>query len=266
MTLTRKLSIATAGATAILSVLSVPVSAFTIAGSTSGNLLAGIENLDPGAVGTVIMNDLGPSYLVPPTAGSTLFTRFIAEAPTQFPNWTIVSGAALGGILTINEYNARGDYGVSTPVGGANMKATYTRATTDPTIADLRFIQLFTDNTGDNGGIVSHIDPFPNHDILPWYYTDALHTMFSTPTSMIFQDYPSDPVNSIPFNRTVNFETYLATFDNTTKVATIRDGWGWGYNINAHAVPEPLTILASATALGFGAFFKKEVSKKPKKN
>lgn len=38
------------------------------------------------------------------------------------------------------------------------------------------------------------------------------------------------------------------------------------FNIRYETVPEPLTILASATALGFGAFFKKEVSRKPKKN
>jgi hypothetical protein len=86
---------------------------------------------------------------------------------------------------------------------------------------------------------------------------------------MTFFDIPSDPIpSSTPFNRTVRFETYLASFDNTTKVATIHDGWSWGYDINVQteAVPEPLTILASATALGFGAFFKREVSRKPKKN
>jgi hypothetical protein len=38
------------------------------------------------------------------------------------------------------------------------------------------------------------------------------------------------------------------------------------FNIRYQTVPEPLTILGSATALGFGAFFKKKVSRKPKKN
>jgi hypothetical protein len=80
---------------------------------------------------------------------------------------------------------------------------------------------------------------------------------------MIFEDLPNDLV-TIPFNRTVRFETYLATFDNTTKVATIRDGWSWGYDVQA--VPEPATILGSAMALGGGAFFKKQVSRKRKKS
>jgi hypothetical protein len=44
------------------------------------------------------------------------------------------------------------------------------------------------------------------------------------------------------------------------------DGRGFTANVRAESVPEPLTMLASATALGFGAFFKREHSKKPKKS
>jgi hypothetical protein len=297
MTLLRKLSIATAGASAILSVLSAPVSAFTIKQPQGAayDLSDPLGNLPAGATGTVTLNPAVVKYLTPPAAAANIFTRFKAEAATQFPNWTAVSGAALGGILTINEYDAR-DYvaepnpQLSKPRGGADMKATYARAATDPTIANLRFIQLFTDNTGANGALVSHIDPFPNDDPagkkLPWYWTEAEHTANSTATTMTFIDRPSDPVTSIPFNRTVRFETYLATFDNNTKVAKIRDGWSWGYDVKAvkngvknatigngrsggddvQAVPEPATIFGSAMALGGGAFFKRKVSRKRKKS
>jgi hypothetical protein len=44
------------------------------------------------------------------------------------------------------------------------------------------------------------------------------------------------------------------------------DGQGLTVNIQTEPVPEPLTMLASATALGFGAFFKREHSKKPQKS
>jgi hypothetical protein len=81
---------------------------------------------------------------------------------------------------------------------------------------------------------------------------------------MNFIDSPSDLVKTIPFNRTVSFETYLSTFDNTNKVATIHDGWSWGYEVQA--VPEPVTIIGSAMGLGLGAFFKRQVSRKSKKN
>ena len=271
MVLLKKLSIATAGAATIFSVLSAPVSAFTItqARGAAWDFSDPLGNLPSGATGTVTLDPLLVRYLAPPTAGSTLFTVFQAEAPNFFPGWTAVSGAALGGTLTIDEYDAR-DFaaepqpGWDTPRGGADMKATYAKAATDPAISDLRFIQLFIDYTGPNGPLLRHIDSLSDTR-LPWYYGDAQP---STSTPMTFHDIPSNYIESIPFNRTLRFETYLATFDNTTKVATIRDGWSWGYEINVQteAVPEPLTILASATALGFGAFFKREVSRKPKKN
>lgn len=44
------------------------------------------------------------------------------------------------------------------------------------------------------------------------------------------------------------------------------DGGGFTVNVQAESVPEPLTMLASATALGFGAFLKRQHSKNPKKS
>lgn len=271
MVLLKKLSIATAGGTAILCVLSGPVFAFTLA-QLSGDSFDPLGNLPSSATGTVSLNPWFVGYLAPPTDQAEIFTRFRAEAPNQFPNWTVERGPSLGGEVTIKEYNAR-DYvaepggGLSTPRGGVNMTAIYDiGTTTDLKIENLRFIQLFTDNTGTNGTLVNHIDKYPDH-MLPWYYSDTEHTQRSKATAMLFEDAPSDKVTSIPFNRTVRFETYLATFNNTTKVATIHDGWSWGYQVLAgEPVPEPLTILGSVMGLGFGAFFKIKVSRKCKKN
>jgi hypothetical protein len=44
------------------------------------------------------------------------------------------------------------------------------------------------------------------------------------------------------------------------------EGKGLTANVLVKPVPEPLTMLASATALGFGAFFKRQHSKKPQKS
>jgi hypothetical protein len=190
---------------------------------------------------------------------------FGADAPNAFPNWIARKGKVLGGTLAIYEYDAR-DYvdepklRLSTPRAGADMKAIYTRAATDPEIADLRFIQMFTDNKGTNGALVRHIDRQerqPNTDQDPWYFTQHQHELFSSSTIMAFEDFPHDPITSIPFNRMVRFETYLATFDREARIATIHDGWSWGYDIEA--VPEPATIIGSAMGLGLGAFFKKKV-------
>ena len=44
------------------------------------------------------------------------------------------------------------------------------------------------------------------------------------------------------------------------------DGQGFTVNVQTESTPEPLTMLASATALGFGALFKREHSKNQKKS
>lgn len=272
---------------AILGILSPPASAFTIQLGTGATYDKSdpLGDLPPNTTGTVTLNpaptDIKDIYLAPPQETANIFIVFAADAPTQFADWTAVPGVALKGTLTITEYDAR-DYKaeprppLTTPRGGADMRAIFTRDAGDPTpdnpaIADLQFINLFTDNTGASGALASHIDPFPNDDTLPWYYTETEAQARQTATTFRFEDSPSDKVTTIPFNRTVRFETYLATFDNTTKVATIHDGWSWGYDVVADRaprkeIPEPSTVLGTTLVLGFGALFKRVAARKPQKS
>ncbi len=265
----------TASVVTIIGGFSLPSFAFTIVGPTgdnyrdSVNLTKLVPPFPAGTVGTVKLNPTQDPklpkpwdniYLDPPANNADIFDVFAADAATQFAGWTAKPGAALGGTLTINTYQAIDcgtpvtpiDIsvcdGISVPRGGAAIIATYARGAADPAIKDLRFISLFTDNRGENGALVSHIDPFPNDhdDDLPWYYTEGQTTESwrptgaNPPTAMLFQDLPSDSIRKIPFSRVVRFETYLATFDLATKDATIHDGWKWGYDIIA-LCPAPQT-------------------------
>ena len=217
----------------------------TINGPAAANHLntIALTQLPPGASGSVTLNPDPVTYLAPPAAGSVFLTTFAADVG-QYPGWTAVTGAALGGTLTLNSYLAR-DYGTrnsatpkSVPRGGADMNATYAPANGEPT---LRWIQMFTDNSGPGGAQVVHIDPFANDDTLPFYYTVAEGI-----NNLTFDDHPSDRVTSVPFNRTVTFQTYEASFDDNTKVATIRDGYSWGYNIVVVPEPGSLSLLMLA--------------------
>ena len=263
----------TASVVTIIGGFSLPSFAFTIVGPTGANYRPSVDLTElvivpyaPGAlVGTVKLNPTQDPklpkpwdniYLDPPANNADIFDVFAADAATQFAGWTAKPGAALGGTLTINTYQAI-DCGTpvtpidifvcdgkSVPRGAAAIIATYARGAADPAIKDLRFISLFTDNRGENGALVSHIDPFPNDDDLPWYYTEGQTTESwrptgaNPPTATLFQDLPSDSIRKIPFSRVVRFETYLATFDLATKDATIHDGWRWGYDITARC-PAP---------------------------
>jgi hypothetical protein len=270
----------TASVVTIIGGFSLPSFAFTIVGPTgdnyrdSVNLTKLVPPFPAGTVGTVKLNPTQDPklpkpwdniYLTPPKNDAIIFTLF-GVSQKKFPGWTAKPGNALGGTLTINTYKAR-DYGNEAeaipedviPGGGANMIATYARGEADPAIKDLRFIQLVTSNVGQEGILVSFIDPFTNDDDLPWYYTEGQTTKSwrptgaNPPTAMLFQDLPGNTIPEIPFVFVFRFETYLATFDSSKKEATIHDGWKWGYDLNA-LCPAPrkapkiksLDILATA--------------------
>jgi hypothetical protein len=221
--------------------------AITIVQPAGANYVAtvALTGLPAGATGSVTLNPAKPlAVLAPPGAGSVFMTTFTADVG-QYPGWTAVAGGALAGSLTINSYKAR-DYG--TPRGGADMNATYAPAVAEAGMS-FAWIQIYTDNAGAGGAQRRHIDPFPNDgtDAGPFYYAD---TDPGGIVNLVFDDHPSDPVSTVPFNRTVQFETYLSTFNKDTKVATIYDGYSWGYTIAATPEPGTLTcLLASALTL-----------------
>ncbi|MEQ8975973.1 MAG: PEP-CTERM sorting domain-containing protein [Coleofasciculus sp. C1-SOL-03] len=62
-----------------------------------------------------------------------------------------------------------------------------------------------------------------------------------------------------------NIKLAIAAAGTLLGFATLLPGSGAIDDVN-YAVPEPLTILGSGMALGFGALFKKQQSKKQKKN
>jgi hypothetical protein len=123
------------------------------------------------------------------------------------------------------------------------MDATYVPAATDP--SGLTFMQLFMSNAAVLGG--THIDPVPNDDTEPFYYTAGERAVFGlrfvdTP----FDSCPPDCNGTI----TTQFQTYLVSFDAANKVATVYDGWKWGYQLVCEPVPEPATVTLIALGVG----------------
>lgn len=128
------------------------------------------------------------------------------------------------------------------------MNATYAPARGEP--AGLTFLQLFMSNAPGAGG-GNHIDPVPNDDTEPMYYTAAERGRFG----LNFRDVGPRDTCAAPCNITTQFDTYLVSFNAANMTVTAFDGWMWGYNLVVVArrkdVPEPagLTLLISSLAL-----------------
>ncbi len=164
-------------------------------------------------------------------------TTFAADI-AQYPGWTAITGANLNGTVQLDTYEARD---LADRTGGAAMEAAYTPAVGENLNGDLRWVQMF-DST--NSG--RHIDPFPNDDNRPMYYTEAEHNLLG----MHFEDFPEiGPIpDRAPFSFAATFEVYLCTVNIPAKTMYVHDGWKWGYNVEV--VPAPGAIgLASLAGL-----------------
>ncbi len=186
----------------------------------------------------------------PPAAGSQFMNTFVADQ-AEYPGWTAVTGTALNGILNIDEYKAVDRVcscaqGSGCFAGGARMVATYTPGTGDPD--ELTFIQMWYDDYSESppaGTFTYHIDPFPNDDTEPFYYTAAERATHG----LQFNDNPCNWCTACPETYVNRFDAYMCSWDAGTTTVTVHDGWSWGYDLKCNPIPEPATMLG--VLLGF---------------
>ena len=181
-------------------------------------------------------------YLPPPG----LFTPIRLElllGDTPWPGWTFKKGKALKGTLTVNTYKSvfDGDH-----YSGADIEAEYTPAATDP--AGLHFTQLVTTSDPAAGATSPYIDPFPNDDNLPFYWTQAEETAMGTSLKFSDGSRRSHPPTSFV---TWRGDLYITSWDGKTPgVVTIHDGIRWGFDagcINWFGIIITVTVTEPTT-------------------
>ncbi len=169
----------------------------------------------------------------------------------QFPTWKFIYlNNGLNGTLTINSYapEVLGD-----DFGGAEISATYAPGAGDPVLADLHFIQLVTTNLPlGGGGVNGYIDPLPNDDTLPFYWTTAEDGTSKANGSYTFADFSKRLPPSGSASTTWSSELLLASWTDpggadwidqappAGQTVFVYDGvnWGWTLTDPADAVPE----------------------------
>lgn len=173
------------------------------------------------------LNPANADYLPEPTP------RMMAALQAEFPNYTFTAGWILCGNLEILSYYARDDTPCPSGRMGAKMEMVFTPGTGDP--LNLRWAQLFdSDMSG------RHIDPYPNDDDKPFYYTDEQEKTYG----LRFVDHPSRPCPCPVGHGHTEFETYLCSYNEGDPTQVIvHDGIRWGYDVDCF-IPEPGSFLA----------------------
>lgn len=196
---------------------------------------------------SVIIKQIPPEYI------SGANSTFLSALSSQFPGWTFNNGGGLNGELKIKRYEAA----ATTTYGGAIFDLTYTRALSDPSLANLHWVQLISTNVPISVNAPNnYIDPFYDEfesPQLPFYYspisTDVGFHEDSHKNSLTqeysFYDYPKRNYPAPPANFftpatgvTWQADLVLASWDNqlTNGVGTITlyDGLRWGFIIQRY--------------------------------
>lgn len=132
-----------------------------------------------------------------------------------------------------------------TAEGSSNL--TYTRAATDPAIANLHWVQMVVTNVPFGGGpITGYIDPRPNDDTLPFYWTlveDGQPLAGNkTATTYHFFDNSRRNCRNHPDFVTWRADLMLASWDGADPFnVTVYDGIRWGWDLRC--VPEPGSLV-----------------------
>jgi hypothetical protein len=230
-------------------------------------------------------NDLVPAVIAAIGPGATVAELATLAAPYPPPaggnaGWVIANGAALAGNLTVVHYDAFED---SNPApespadGNVWMDCILTAAgnkdcvtirynnlvggvEVNPVAPNvLRWVQFVCTNSPAGGGGVcppaaaAYLDPRPNDDTLPFYYTEAEHALFSgagnvPPLTFYDKSLRGFPVNRVAVNWTGRL--YLVEWNGVTPnpaapgpngILTIRGGVEWGWRLECIAIRQPVS-------------------------
>lgn len=174
----------------------------------------------------------------------------------QYAGWTVSKDAALNGGFVTSQY-APGWSGGS---GGAQFQGSYAQAQAVGAGHQLNFIQVISTNKPLGGPNSPYIDPRPNDDNLPFYWTAAEAAAKSTSKSVSFSDFSKRPPDNLKAIGSINWSAalYPVDYDGATTVK-VGNGVQWGWEMKQATVGHaagtfngPVPGCPPATCTGIG--------------
>jgi hypothetical protein len=200
----------------------------------------------------------GNSVVRTTTSTALSSAAFDASLVTSaYPGWTVTKAAAAsGGAIASTVYEA----GWAGGGGGAKFEADYLQSQAVAAGKQLHYLQVISTNDPLNGAVSPYIDPQPNDDNLPFYWTTSEVATRSTSRTVHFSDFSKrDPATLASTNPiTWNAQLFQVEYDGANAI-TVRDGVSWGWDMkpatvgNAKGVfsgPAPSCPPATCSGLG----------------
>ena len=152
----------------------------------------------------------------------------------QFSGYTVNTTDSNDDQIAISTYNAgsRGAAANGLPVVGGQIIATYQNNFLP--IGTPNFVQFIETNQPLGGATPPYLDPVPNDDNLPFYYTEAERTRFQLGNNLSFVDFSSRTTDALfgtsPALNSIIWESdlFYVQWDGGTEI-TVEGGINWGW-------------------------------------
>lgn len=154
---------------------------------------------------------------------------------SAYPGWTVNKGAAAaGGAIAQVTYEAAWK---TATTGGARFVADYSQTNAVAAGSKLHWVQIIDTNQPLGGATSPYVDPRPNDDNLPFYWTSAEQVANSTAQATTFRDFSTRNRASLAATNPVtwNASLYQVEYDGATTI-TVRDGVSWGWTMKPATV------------------------------
>lgn len=162
-----------------------------------------------------------PPERVPPPSATGGIIEELRNGDTPYPGWSFTNGPALNGTLKIEYYHSKF---AGAHHSGAQIKAVYTPATNDP--PNLRWIQMITTTAPITNTLNGpYIDPYPDDDNRPFYYTEAEAAKYG----LSFYDFCRryhPPNSKVQWSAVLHLSSWNGQ---TPGSVTVHDGIRWGF-------------------------------------
>jgi hypothetical protein len=117
-----------------------------------------------------------------------------------------------------------------TSIGGGAIRASDTHGSNVPAGKQLQWVQVISKNVPLGGATSPYLDPQPNDDTLPFYWTTAELPTYTSGRNLQFSDFSTRSVTTLASTDPItwNANLYLLDWDGGTTV-NVYDGVNWGW-------------------------------------
>lgn len=199
------------------------------------------------------LNALSESYALSPDGNAAIqlmpFTSVSRNdfdtslLTSQYNGWMV--NKAEEGEVTLDTYDAMWN---STIIGGGTIELAYTQSAPVPGGNTLNWIQVIDTNIPLGGATPPYIDPVPNDDDLPFYWTASEQMDNSTSQMVSFSDFSRRDASSLATTSPITWSAKLFPVEyDGARTVVIHDGISWGWTMSV--VPEPKSYALMLSGL-----------------